>query len=113
MTSIDAAGLSLFAVAGAAKALDYKIHPFMAVLLGTITGVGGGTVRDILLARVPAVLRVEVYAVAALTGAAVMILSLRCGLPRAWAMTAGAVACFVLRIVTVWQHWSLPAVMSA
>jgi len=63
---IDAAGLSLFAVAGAAKALDYGIHPFLAVLMGGITGVGGGTVRDILLARVPLVLRSDIYAVAAL-----------------------------------------------
>jgi len=67
----DAAGLGLFAVAGAVKALDFGIHPFMAVLMGGVTGVGGGTVRDILLARVPSVLRADVYATAALAGAAV------------------------------------------
>ena len=41
---LDAAGLALFAVAGTEKALLYKMHPFVAILLGTITGVGGGTV---------------------------------------------------------------------
>jgi hypothetical protein len=59
---LDAAGLALFAVAGTEKALTYKANPFMAVLLGTITGVGGGTVRDIFLAQVPNVLRADVYA---------------------------------------------------
>src|ERR1700734_794817 len=66
----DAAGLALFAVAGAAKALDFGIHPFIAVLMGGVTGVGGGTIRDIFLARIPTVLRADVYATAALAGAA-------------------------------------------
>src|ERR1700689_4971648 len=55
--TLDAAALALFAVAGTEKALVYKMHPLVAAFLGTITGVGGGTVRDIMLAQVPAVLR--------------------------------------------------------
>jgi uncharacterized membrane protein YeiH len=66
-------GLALFAGAGAGKALAYDTAPFIAVLMGAITGVGGGTMRDILLARIPAVLRVDIYASAALAGAAVML----------------------------------------
>jgi len=62
---LDAGGLALFAVAGTEKALEYKIHPFMAALLGTITGVGGGTIRDIFLAHVPRVLQSDIYATAA------------------------------------------------
>lgn len=112
MVVIDAAGLGLFAVAGAAKALDYEIKPFVAVLMGTVTGVGGGTIRDILLARVPAVLRVDVYAVAALAGAAVMTIGLRRGLPRSWMMSAGAAVCFVLRMLAWTQHWNLPRLAS-
>ena len=65
---LDAAGLALFAVAGTEKALLYKMHPFLAILLGTNTGVGGGTVHDILLAQVPVVLRTDVYATAAMAG---------------------------------------------
>jgi uncharacterized membrane protein YeiH len=72
----DAAGLGLFAVAGAAKALDFGIHPFIAVLMGGVTGVGGGPIRDVLLARIPTVLRADVYATAALAGAAVLVLGL-------------------------------------
>ena len=72
---LDAAALALFAVAGTEKALDFNIHPFIAILLGGMTAVGGGTLRDILLARVPLVLRAEVYATAALAGSALLIAS--------------------------------------
>ena len=107
---VDAAGLALFAVAGATKALDFGIHPFMAVLMGGITGVGGGTVRDILLARVPMVLQSDIYAVAALAGAAVTIAGLRAKLSPTLMTALGAAACFVLRVVAVWRHWNLPRV---
>jgi uncharacterized membrane protein YeiH len=109
---LDAAGLGLFAMAGAVKALDKEIDPFMAVLMGTITGVGGGTLRDIFLARIPAVLQVEIYAVAALIGSAVMVVGIRRNLPRTGMMALGGVVCFLVRIVSVWQHWNLPKVPS-
>jgi uncharacterized membrane protein YeiH len=73
MIVLDAAGLALFAVAGTQKALIYRMHPFIAILLGTITGVGGGTIRDMSLARIPTVLRADVYATAAMAGSAAMI----------------------------------------
>lgn len=107
---LDAAGLALFAVSGAVKAHDAGIAPLMAVLMGTITGVGGGTVRDLFLARVPAVLRVDVYAVAALAGATVTIVAVGWGRSRPMAMAAGAAVCFLLRVVSAWQNWNLPRV---
>jgi uncharacterized membrane protein YeiH len=107
---LDAAGLSLFAVAGTEKALLYKIHPFIAILLGTITGVGGGTVRDILLARIPSVLRADVYATAAMAGSAAMILGRKFKLSPTLAAFLGGTVCFVLRVVSVWRHWNLPTV---
>lgn len=110
VVTLDAAGLALFAVAGAAKALDYNIHPFLATLMGGVTGVGGGTIRDVLLARVPSVLRSDVYAAAALAGAAAMILSLKLKMRPAVATTIGIVVCFALRMVAVHQHWNLPKV---
>jgi uncharacterized membrane protein YeiH len=108
---LDAAGLALFAVAGAGKALEYKIHPFVAILMGCITGVGGGTMRDLLLAQVPTVLRADVYASAALAGAAVMIAGLKLRLPCVAVMTLGGIVCFVLRVVSVWRGWQLPRVL--
>ena len=68
----DGAGLALFAVSGTQKALAFGLNPIMAALLGVLTGIGGGIVRDVLLAEVPVVLRSDLYAVAALGGAAVV-----------------------------------------
>lgn len=106
--TLDAAGLALFAVAGTQKALSHGMHPFVAALLGTITGVGGGVLRDILLAQVPQVLNADIYATAAFAGAVVLVLGRACGAPPALSGIAGGLACFALRMVAVWQHWSLP-----
>ncbi len=107
---LDAAGLGLFAVAGTEKALDYGMSPPIAVLLGTVTGVGGGTVRDVLLAQVPNILRVDVYATAAMAGAVVMVSARALGWPRPVNAGLGGTVCFALRCVAVWQHWALPHV---
>jgi uncharacterized membrane protein YeiH len=111
--TLDAGGLALFAVAGTAKALDYGINAFIATLMGTITAVGGGTVRDILLSRVPAILLSDVYATAALAGAIVMVTSRKLGMPRTLAAILGGTICFTLRLVAVSQHWNLPRISGA
>jgi uncharacterized membrane protein YeiH len=108
LVAMDAAGLSLFAVAGATKALKFEIHPLLAVMMGGITGVGGGTLRDVLINKVPIVLRADVYATAALLGAAVVVVLLRLGVKPIVANICGIVACFVLRMVAVQHHWNLP-----
>jgi len=108
--ALDAAGLAFFAIAGTEKALLHKMHPFIAVLLGTITGVGGGTIRDLFLARVPRVLQADVYATAAMAGSVVMILCLKARLKPGLAAVFGGVVCFLLRVVSVWEHWNLPKV---
>jgi len=108
LTGLDAAGLALFAVAGTAKALDFGLSAGMAAIMGTVTGVGGGTVRDILLNVVPAVLRNDIYAVAALAGAVVMVVVIRMGAARWVAMTAGAVLAFALRVAAAAGDWNLP-----
>ena len=105
---LDAAGLAIFAIAGTEKAMLHKMNPLVAVLLGTITGVGGGTIRDVLLNQVPSVLRFEVYATAALVGSVCMIAATRMRLPAIWAASLGGVICFLLRVVSMWQHWSVP-----
>lgn len=104
----DAAGLALFAVAGAGKALEFHAGPMTATLLGMLTGIGGGMVRDILVMEIPTVLRTELYAVAALVGAAVMVVGRMLHFPNYGAATAGAVLCFGLRFIAMQRGWQLP-----
>jgi uncharacterized membrane protein YeiH len=105
---LDAAGLAIFAIAGTEKAMLHKMNPLVAVMLGTITGVGGGTIRDVLLNQVPTVLRFEVYATAALVGSACMIAARKIRFSSNAAAGIGAVTCFLLRLVSLWRHWNLP-----
>ena len=104
----DAVGLALFAVVGASKALAAGVGPVGAVLLGVLTGVGGGIVRDVLVAQVPAVLQRELYAVAALAGAIVLVAGRMADLPAAPAAIAGALTCFGLRWMAIRRGWRLP-----
>jgi len=104
----DAAGLALFAVTGASKALAHGLNPVMATLLGMLTGIGGGMARDILLAQIPTVLRADLYAVAALAGAAVVVIADRLQLPAEAAAIAGAALCFGLRVLAMKHGWRLP-----
>jgi uncharacterized membrane protein YeiH len=104
----DAAGLGLFAVAGAGKALAFHAGPLAGTLLGMVTGIGGGMTRDILVMEIPSVLRTELYAVAALTGAAVMVVGMMLHLPSSVAAIAGAVLCFGLRYRAMRRGWHLP-----
>ena len=105
----DAAGLGLFAVAGTQKALAFGLTPVMAALLGMLTGIGGGMTRDVLLAEIPIVLRADLYAVAALAGATVVVIGAALRLPSPTAVTlAGAVLCFGLRFIAIRRGWHLP-----
>src|SRR6478609_4471885 len=102
---LDAAGLGLFAVAGAQKALAFGVNPFVSALLGMLTGIGGGILRDLLLNEIPTVLRADLYAVAALAGAGVVV----GGHLLRWSPTAttitGAILCFGLRMVAIRRGW--------
>ena len=71
--TFDAAGLALFAVSGTQTALGYGLNPVMAALLGMLTGIGGGMLRDVLVSDIPVVLHSDLYAVAALAGAIVVV----------------------------------------
>ena len=105
----DGAGLALFAVAGTQKALAFGLGPVMGALLGMLTGIGGGMLRDVLLAEIPVVLlRTELYAVAALAGAALVVAGHLLGLPSPPVMLAGAVLCFGLRLMAIHRGWHLP-----
>lgn len=104
---LDAAGLSLFAVSGALKGLDFGMGAAQAVILGAITGVGGGTLRDVLIGRVPAVLTSGLYAIPALVGAFLIVGADRIGATGLPAAIVAAGACFAIRVVGV--HYGIDA----
>ena len=104
----DAIGLGLFAVLGTAKALDAGLGPHAAATLGVLTGIGGGIVRDVLLSDVPMVLRADLYAVAALAGAIVVVAGAALGWPSTPVAIAAAALCFGLRMMAVRRGWHLP-----
>ncbi len=105
----DAIGLAFFAVAGAQKALVYGLNPVMAALLGMLTGIGGGMARDVLVNQIPTVLRADLYALAALAGAAVVVGGQLLALPAVPTAVAGGVLCFALRYMAIEHGWHLPA----
>jgi uncharacterized membrane protein YeiH len=106
----DAIGLGLFAVLGTSKALAAGLGPVGAVMVGVLTGVGGGVVRDMLVAQVPQVLRRhEIYAVTALAAALVVVAGATLELPAAPVAVVGAGLCFILRLLAIRRGWKLPA----
>lgn len=103
----DAIGLGLFCVSGASKALDFGLGPVQAVLLGAITGIGGGMLRDVLLREVPTVLRQDLYAIPALVGGAVAVIAREAGSYSVWFPLLGAALCFAVRMAGV--HYGIEA----
>jgi uncharacterized membrane protein YeiH len=104
----DAAGLGLFAVAGTQKALGYGLNPVAAPLLGMLTGIGGGMLRDVLVSEIPHVLRADLYAVAALAGAVVVVSGYLLAAEPTETAILGAALCFCLRLVAIRRGWQLP-----
>ena len=104
----DAAGLSLFCVTGAIKALSFGLGPVPAALMGMVTAIGGGMVRDVLAGRVPIVFRSELYATPALVGASIAVVGHRLGLDIWPVALPAALVCFVWRIAAVRRGWNAP-----
>lgn len=105
----DAVGLAFFAVAGAEKALVHGLNPVMAALLGMLTGIGGGMLRDVLVNEIPTVLRADLYALAALAGAAVVVIGHMLHIQPIATTITGGLLCFSLRFMAIQYGWHLPA----
>lgn len=104
----DAAGLSLFAVTGTLAALTAGLSPVMAPVMGMLTGIGGGMLRDVLVNDTPAVFRGELYAIAALAAGLVVVVGDALGWPWLVTFTLGAGLCFFLRMMGIHRGWGLP-----
>ena len=105
---LDAAGLSLFCVTGAAKSLEFGLGAGQAVILGAVTAVGGGTIRDVLVRRVPTVLTSGLYAIPALVGAAIAVATVRTGVYGVPAALGAAAACFLIRLAGIRYNLNAP-----
>ena len=110
---LDAVGLALFAVTGALKAVGLGFGPAQAVIVGAITAVGGGTIRDVLIRRIPSVLSSGLYAIPALVGATAAVVAEALGVGGAFTSVGAAVLCFVLRMVGVRYDLNAPSPRAA
>jgi uncharacterized membrane protein YeiH len=110
---LDAVGLALFAVTGALKAVGLGFGPAQAVIVGAITAVGGGTIRDVLIRRIPSVLSSGLYAIPALVGATAAVVAEALGAGGAFTSVGAAVLCFVLRMVGVRYDLNAPSPRAA
>ena len=105
---LDAVGLAVFAVTGAQKALDHGIDPVMAAVLGMVSGIGGGIMRDVLAGDVPTVLRADLYALAALAAGGIVSLGRVFDARPLYPMLLGAAACVFLRLMAIFRGWRVP-----
>jgi uncharacterized membrane protein YeiH len=104
----DAIGLAVFVGIGVEKALKYNADPMVAVIMGVITGCGGGIIRDVLAREVPMILRSEVYATACILGGIVHTSSLTFNIEGPTSMLLGVATTLIIRLAAIRWHLSLP-----
>jgi uncharacterized membrane protein YeiH len=105
---LDAGGLALFCVTGASTALEHHVGAVDAVVLGAITGIGGGVLRDVLVREIPVVLRTGLYAIPALIGAAIVVGASESGTHDLAFPILGAAVCFAIRLAGLYLDLSVP-----
>jgi uncharacterized membrane protein YeiH len=106
---LDAVGLAVFAVGGALIALAMPgIPPLAAIIVGTLTAVGGGVLRDVLVGQVPEVLRRELYALPALFGATIVVVAYQVGFISPFVVWGAAALVFGIRMVAIVLHLNAP-----
>jgi uncharacterized membrane protein YeiH len=108
VTILDAAGLGLFCVTGALKALDHGLGPVPAALMGMVTGIGGGMARDLLAGRVPVIFSSELYATPALAGATWAVVAHQLGWTLWVVALPGVLLCFGWRVLAIMRDWRAP-----
>ncbi len=108
----DALGLGIFAIVGVDAVLggEMEENGFLAVFIGTITAVGGGLLRDVFVASVPAIFRKHVYAVAAILGSMLYYFSVSLGLPVVVALPLTVTVIVTIRLLAAHYRWNMPHV---
>jgi uncharacterized membrane protein YeiH len=108
ITVFDASGLGVFCATGATKALFFGLDPAPSVLMGVVSAVGGGVLRDVLAGRIPGVLREDLYIVPAVVGASVIVIAYEMAFFAPWVPLAAAAVCFGLRLLAIQFRWQAP-----
>jgi uncharacterized membrane protein YeiH len=108
VTLFDAFGLAVFCVTGALKAVEFGLGPVPAALMGMVTGIGGGMIRDVLVGSVPVIFEGVLYATPALAGAAIAVLLDRADLPFLVVAAAGFSTCLTWRLLALVRGWRAP-----
>ena len=106
----DAFGLAIFAMSGAKLTMDAGHSPLIVVIMGSMTGVMGGMLRDVITARVPLVLQKEIYATAAIAGIAVYLTLVALSVPGVLAFSVGVAVVITLRLVAIRRGLHLPSI---
>jgi uncharacterized membrane protein YeiH len=104
----DALGLALFTISGTQTGEAAGLSPIIAVLMGTITGVAGGVMRDILSAEIPLILHRDIYATAAIAGSSLYLILKAEGFQHLWAFGSGMVVVLALRLLAMLWGLRLP-----
>jgi uncharacterized membrane protein YeiH len=105
----DAVGLAVFAVLGTQKALALGANAFVAIIMGVITGIFGGVLRDVLASRDPSILYGDIYALAALIGCTIFVLLRQISINPLHLLWISIGVILILRLIAIYRDWSLPA----
>jgi uncharacterized membrane protein YeiH len=110
MFLFDTIGISVFTLLGIQKGLDYDLHPFIAVVMGMVSAVMGGVIRDVLSNEIPLIFRKEIYASACLAGGVVFLICNYFNLPEVVKILTTMITIIGIRIVAVKYHLELPKI---
>lgn len=110
MFLFDTIGIGLFAVLGTQKALGFEMSYSIAMMMGVVSAVFGGVIRDILVGRVPLIFRKEIYATACLAGAALYLVLIQFNIPEYLTLIIPIICIMIIRLLAVKYEWSLPGI---
>ncbi len=110
MFLFDSIGIGLFTILGIQKTLAFGLSPVVALIMGTISAVFGGVLRDTLVNEIPLIFRKEIYATVCLAGGLLYLLLTKTGMPEEAQMVITIVFIITIRILVVVKNWSFPSI---
>lgn len=110
MFLFDTIGISVFTLLGLQKGLNYELHPFVALVMGMVSAVFGGVIRDVLTRRVPLIFKKEIYASACLAGGVIYLILSKFNLNEDLRFILSATAIIIIRTIVVKYKLELPKI---